>query len=240
MFKKIISFVALLSTFFMLVHPTISSADNTSLESDDRLSRDNYNKLIDEGVLNEDVEYEEWVELNDESLFEELDEKYPVSDENKNSTQAVSLKPGDVLVSNRTSSKGLTGHAGIVLNDGKVLHIAGLKSKPAVISEVSWKRKYGQMLGDQSINTKVFRVNSSSGQAAAAATWAKNAYQGKDYSYGFGDTITATNPTYCSKIVWQSYNYVGLVNRPSNIIVMPYSLPDYFKDSAGIRQVGTI
>lgn len=240
MFKKIISFVALLSTFLMLVHPTISSADNTNLENDDKLSRDDYNKLIDEGILNEDVEYDEWVELSDESLFEELDEKYPPVNENKNSTQAVSLKPGDVLVSNRTTSKGLTGHAGIVLNDGKVLHISGIGSKPSVITEVSWKRKYGRLISDPSVSTKVFRVNSSSGQAAAAAAWAKETYQGKDHSYGTGDTITSTNPTYCSKIVWQAYNYVGLVNRPSYIIVMPYSLPDYFKDSAGIRQVGTI
>lgn len=109
---------------------------------------------------------------------------------------------GDVLVTTSTSSKGLTGHAGIVHPNGKdIIHIAGPGYKPSVISIKSWLSQYK--------STKVVRHKNKT-ISYKAANWALNYYingTGKNTSYRI--TINPKDRTYvyCSELVWQSYYY---------------------------------
>lgn len=64
----LISFVVITSLIFY--SNTASAEENNENAS---LSKESYNDLIDEELLPEDISYEEWLEVNDESLFEELD-----------------------------------------------------------------------------------------------------------------------------------------------------------------------
>lgn len=119
---------------------------------------------------------------------------------------AFTHKPGDILVTKSTQCKsgvkctGLTGHSGIVLENGKVLHIAGPGYHPTQISTSTWYDRYS--------STKVVRPNSST-EGKKAATWAYNFYvtgEGKNYEYDIRTTLNGKDgKTYCSKLVWQAY-----------------------------------
>lgn len=69
------------------------------------LSKEYYNDLVDEGYLPKDISYDEWVEMNDESLFDDLDVPNAVLDTgNKNFlSNTFKLKKGDILISNGTT-----------------------------------------------------------------------------------------------------------------------------------------
>ena len=244
MFKLLKRFAPLLAFLFVVslfIQPTTSSADNTSVGKND-LSKETYNQLIDEGFLPKELTYDDWVKISDESLFDELDKEIPMPNRVYGSeTSGFTLKHGDILISNGTSSKGLTGHVGIAIGSDQILHIAGPGKHPVVVSVATWQKQYGLVKGqiDGRTNTKVYRI-SSTGKAGSANGWAKNAYVGKKYEYGTGGKLTSLNPTYCSKIVWQAYNYVGAVNKPDYVIVMPYQLPNLFKSGEGIKGIGIL
>lgn len=241
--------MTLLFALSLLFQNTISAEEsNSNSNSKNNLSKENFEELISDGISHEDITYDEWVKISDESLFDELDNKFPDQSNNKfnllsssSSKASFSLKRGDILVSNGTASLGLTGHAGIALNSNSILHISGPGKNPVVITAKTWASKYGLIKGqkDGRTRTQVFRIKSSD-KAGAAALWANDVYKGKKYRYGTGGKLTSKDPTYCSKIIWQAYNYVGVVNKPSAVIVMPYKLPDYFKSSAGVSKVGTL
>lgn len=138
---------------------------------------------------------------------------------------------GDILISNSTSSAGLTGHAGIAINETQVLHIVGAGHKPSVMSLSTWINRYGTGKTPGKTATWVYRVSNRTA-AIQAGNWAIDNYRGKSYSYGITTTLSSKNPTYCSKIVWQAYRYgpsSSYVNSPPSLIVRPYELPAYFK-----------
>ncbi len=241
MLKRFFLFSSFLLAFSLLFQPNISNAEETN-DSGIDLSKEAYQQLIDEGILDKNTSYDEWVEMNDESLFDELDNDFPPEQSmEKATTQGFKLKKGDILVSNGTSSKGLTGHAGIVVSNNKILHIAGPGKKVQEYTVNKWQKRYGIIKGqkDGKTRTKVYRINSAS-KAGVAGKWAESSYKGKTYKYGTGGKLTSKNPTYCSKIVWQAYNYVGVVNKPKNTIIMPYSLPNSFKSSAKVKMIGIL
>jgi uncharacterized protein YycO len=231
----LISFVVITSLIFY--SNTASAEENNESAS---LTKESYNDLIDEELLPEDISYEEWLEVNDESLFEELDVPNVILDTDESTgiglfaTKTFTLKKGDILISNGTSSAGLTGHAGIAINSSQILHIAGPKKNPTVISVATWQKSYGIVKGqlDGRTHTKVYRVSNSS--AAKAGEWAVTNYKGKKYSYGFTGSITAKNPTYCSKIVWQAYNAQGKAKKPATKIISPYQLPTHITGAKGL------
>lgn len=238
--KRLIFLLSFVLIGSLILYSNTVLAEETSGNAN--LSKEDYDELIDEELLPKDVSYEDWLEINDESFFEELDVPDAVLDTDESISRGFSaksktftLKKGDILVSNGTSSAGLTGHAGIAISSSKILHISGAKnSTPKVLSIATWQRNYGIVKGQQDgrTHTKVYRVSNSS--AEKAGTWADKNYKNKNYSYGFKGKITSKNPTYCSKIVWQAYNAQGKAKKPSTKIIGPYQLPTHITGAKGL------
>lgn len=149
---------------------------------------------------------------------------------------SVKVKPGDMLVTNRTSSAGLTGHAAIVTDGYTVVHIGGYGENPEDISTSKFFKRYKS-------NIKVVRYNNSS-VARNAGEWASLfAEEYSDATYGLTKKLNGSSPTYCSKIVWQAYYYGADVNfndhRPNSVqMFMPYDILD-LDDTRVITTIGS-
>lgn len=134
------------------------------------------------------------------------------------------VKPGDMLVTNQTSSAGLTGHAGIVTDNYTVVHIGGYGEHPEEISISKFYKRYKSKV-------KVIRYKSSV-KAKKAGKWAREyAEEYYDAEYGLLNKLRGMDPTYCSKIVWQAYYYGADINfndkRPSSTqMFAPYDILD--------------
>lgn len=255
--------IATLVLSLALTSPNLSYAEDLSQSKND-LSKSTYSNFIGEGVVSETVSYNSWVDINTNDSFEELEEEFPVPDrlmevdpsnekDKSYSIPSVSysimaatsskgpvLKKGDILVSNATSSYGLTGHAGIAISSSQVLHISGAGAHPKVISSKTWQDRYGIVKGQKegsNIKTNVYRIKSTT-NASKAANWAVKNYKGKKYDYIITPTISSKNPTYCSKIVWQAYRSIKAVNYPAGDIPTPYGLPKYFKKAQNLKGMG--
>lgn len=239
MLKRLMFLVAFALFGSILVYSSTTFAQEKNVKDGGTdVNLEEFNQLVSDGILPDDLSYDEWAEINDEALFDELEVPNATisnGDPNSISTFAgtFTLKKGDILVSNGTSSLGLTGHAGIAINSSQILHIAGYGKKPQVVSVNTWQKSYGIIKGQQDgrTRTKVYRVNNSS--AGKAGTWASNNYKGKNYKYGFTGSKTSKNPTYCSKIVWQAYNAQGKAKSFTGVIG-PYQLPDKITGAKGL------
>ncbi|KRM49874.1 hypothetical protein FC95_GL000287 [Lentilactobacillus kefiri DSM 20587 = JCM 5818] len=143
-------------------------------------------------------------------------------------------KPGDIVTTNKTSSAGLTGHAGIVAPNGKVLTINGYGQHPVLESKTKWER----MARGQNNWVKVWHEKNSAARNRASRI-AMKLYHGKNYKrikYGFGGGLGYTKRTYCSKIVYQAYAFqdssrhsIGFkIKNPSSGVVPPYNLDNCF------------
>ena len=66
---------------------------------------------------------------------------YPTN--NDTASVAFFYKKGDILITERTSSKGITGHAAIYIGGGKLLHTSGWKSEPhpKVMTIKKWSKR---------------------------------------------------------------------------------------------------
>ncbi|MPQ23306.1 C40 family peptidase [Carnobacterium divergens] len=184
----------------------------------------NYQNL---GILPEDMSYEDYtVALSVPEPTDPVDTKYR--------ERAFIPQAGDMFITNGTSSAGLTGHAGIFLPDGSILSIAGYGAKPKALGIFDWMKNYSSQPGQW---TKIYRV--SSYKPGNAANWAIANIKGKNISYGLSGGILNQDPTYCSKIVYQSYYNTN--NNGSNMIlpslILPYALPNVFM--LGSVHVGT-
>ncbi|MEH6943053.1 peptidoglycan amidohydrolase family protein [Bacillus sp. JJ722] len=232
-----LSIILLFSMFSMSLTAKALSVEETD-----------YNTLLNEGILDESITHEMWEQSKLESeealknrendLLEE-----DVENEEVNSLLAKSgykMKKGDIFISNRTSSKGLTGHSAIAVSDEKILHIRGYNHTTQLLTLKQWKDDYGKK--DSKTWTKVYRIKNTD-DATKAGTWAyRNYYNpngGASHTikpkYGLGGGNMVKDPTYCSKIVWQAYR-TGLgrgdvIKPPFSGLIMPYSLPDYFTSS---------
>ena len=134
----------------------------------------------------------------------------------------VGAYPGDIYITKSTSSKGVTGHVGIEIDRGKILHTSGWKSEPypTVISKADWNKRYPK--------TKVVR-HSSQNVAVKAASNAKKYFEGKKISYSITSDPTNISKTYCSELVWYSYYKAGITFKVNDLgqyrtpgIIMPY------------------
>ncbi|KMY53792.1 hypothetical protein AC623_07240 [Bacillus sp. FJAT-27231] len=134
------------------------------------------------------------------------------------------FKPGDIVITKNTSSRGVTGHAGIVASDGKNIvhsHPSYNKGKPHKMSISTWLTKYPK--------TKVVRSNSST-IANKAGKYAYNSYivgTYKNQSYKVTSNPKDRTYLYCSELVWQSY-YYGANSTFYTFTVKPYKkvIPD--------------
>lgn len=134
------------------------------------------------------------------SPFQEVDAaKYPGT--------SVTAKPGDILVTKKSSCKtncrGITGHAGIVVNNDYVVHIAGIGHHPTKIKLATWFSKYTS-------TTVVRTTDKYRGDVKGAVKWAEDYI--KKYpnaEYKITPNLVSKDPTYCSKLVYQAYKYGG-------------------------------
>lgn len=216
--------------------PISSSAESNSSVKQD-LSYETYLELIDLKILDESFSYEKWIEINSEERSNPLNSN--VKNNSTSSTSSTfstsSLVKGDILITNGTSSFGLTGHAGIVVGRNQILHISGYGAEPKIISYATWNKNYSKEAGGM-INTEVYRISNTT-QSNAAANWAIETYMDSGAGYSLMSSLDSFAYTYCSKIVWQAYYYgpsTPLVNEPTMGIATPYGLPTYFKSSAGL------
>ncbi|HEU4964011.1 MAG TPA: YiiX/YebB-like N1pC/P60 family cysteine hydrolase [Bacilli bacterium] len=139
---------------------------------------------------------------------------------------SVSVRPGDILVTDSVSSNGFTGHAGIVVDySGNVVSIAGYGYYPKKTSISTWFGSYP--------DEKVVRLNDTA-SAQSAANWASSfVINHSDVPYGMSDIGDPYDETYCSKIVWDAYQFGANVTLPfyydmffAYNLVAPYSLLD--------------
>ncbi|MDY0396757.1 YiiX/YebB-like N1pC/P60 family cysteine hydrolase [Virgibacillus halophilus] len=109
-----------------------------------------------------------------------------------NGTEA---KPGDILVTSDTSSSGILGHAGIVVDKNRYLETKGPGYFPKIYNLKSW-------FSDRS-TTKVVRIGNVKA-ARDAASFAKT-WDGAKVPYKITNNLLDNHYTYCSKLVWQIY-----------------------------------
>ncbi|MBA4538562.1 hypothetical protein H1Z61_15855 [Bacillus aquiflavi] len=242
--KKFFKFFSIIIISFLFFTPLNETNAQKNQLTDEESSfsntlKNDYVHLLNDNVLSKDTTYEEWLEITgilengiSYDLEEDFNEKLEIVDPLTNSI-TTSIKKGDILISNHTIKNGLTGHAGIALSSTQVLHIAGPRHYPEVLSVNNFVKKYRKTL-------TVYRVPNSK-IANAAADWASRNYVGRKYHYAITDNIKSKNPTYCSKIVFQAY-YYGTGSAPViktvPKIALPYALPAYFSPAYKPKVVG--
>ena len=110
----------------LLLPGSVFAKDNSEVDS----SYLKYEQYINDGILGDDVSFEEWKILVESSyrLEEELSNSINFqevySSRNVMLRSSFSPKKGDVIITNGTSSAGILGHAGIATSSGYVFHIA--------------------------------------------------------------------------------------------------------------------
>ncbi|WP_312754873.1 hypothetical protein [Rummeliibacillus suwonensis] len=155
--------------------------------------------------------------------------------------QALTNKPGDIIVTKNTSSKGILGHTGIFISKDKILHTSGWKKEPypKLISKKNWGKRYG--------NSKVVRPESSA-LGKKAANNAIKYFKNKKIPYSISASLKSNKKAYCSQLVWYSYYKSGKSFKilevrkdlPSKWItpgsILPYDFLNY-EDYNGFKTV---
>jgi len=221
--KKIFLSLLLITTLFLGSGQGFLATDTKST-----LSYEEYEELVREGIYGEDITYEMAQLLTGDPQLDDL----LTSDEFTSFQATASYTPeyGDILVTNSTSSKGLTGHSGIVTVAG-VLHISGPNANPKAISWSTWIKNYPK--------TNVYRPKDGY-KSMLAAIWIQDIYLTKNPNakYQVNTKLYTYNETYCSKIVWQAYA-VGVkeygstpaMDKPFGSVAAPYNLDNYLNIS---------
>ena len=229
MYKKIISIV--FAIFVMILNTIPASAVSNDSYSSEYTE---YLGYVNQGILGEDISFEYWKHLKElscelEKSLENSSVFQVVYDSTSaNSTYSTySMMPGDIFITNGTSSAGLTGHAAIAISKYSLLHIAGFGESVTTINLDNWHNRYTSEGW-----TKVYR-NPNSSVAENAAQWAVDTYFNSSAVYMLTQDVSSTYYTYCSKIVWQSYYYGNSPSAASYLAsgyILPYSLPGLIND----------
>lgn len=116
--------------------------------------------------------------------------------------QALTNKPGDVIITKHTTFKGILGHTGIFISKDEILHTSGWKNEPypRLISKKNWEKRYG--------NSQVIRPKSST-LGKKAADSAVKYFKNKKIPYSLKASLKSNKKTYCSQLVWYSYYKAG-------------------------------
>lgn len=130
---------------------------------------------------------------------------YPTN--NDTASAAFQYKKGDILITDRTSSKGLTGHVAIYIGNNKVLHTSGWKSEPVpkVMTLSKWLKRYDKRV-------KVLRHKNTK-TATKAANMAVKYFKDKKIKYAITTNPKNISKTYCSELVWYSYWKAGVTYK---------------------------
>ncbi|MEF9992726.1 MAG: hypothetical protein RRZ84_07355 [Romboutsia sp.] len=197
-------------------------------ESGDQIPKDiilkDYNEGIENGWIGEDVAYEEY----ENSVVESIRlEKALSNSEDFIQVPFTTMSSGDIIMTNGTSSAGLTGHAAIAQHSSSIIHIEGVGKKASLITTNEFKKKYSNN-GKNWI--RVYRHKTSTA-GRQASIWALNNYiNNSNHTYKITTDRKSTNETYCSKIVWQAYYYgagsSSVASTSLTGIITPYGLDD--------------
>lgn len=216
--KFLLFFVLLL---FFGFGTTVAQAEDSALYTPDE-----FTEAQEQGIWDSDITYEDYLDLyneNEEALQELIDE----SDSGDFASINSSFVPqkGDILTTSSTSSSGLTGHNGIVIDTkGTILHIRGKGYTTEKISWNTWKSRYPKTRVDR---TSTPRLRN------RAANVADGVIHPARPSYKITNTLDSIDPTYCSKLVYLSFYRVdsgsSLKNPRKKGIVLPYNLRSEFK-----------
>jgi len=200
--------------------------------------RRSYDEGIAAGVLESSFDYKEWIKANcygqppvvDSEVLEEV-KIYPrayVGD--------FDIQRGDVIITSGTSSLGIVGHAAIANDNTSILDIPRPGKTTRSIPQKDWVKEYVAKGW-----VRVYRMKDQS-LAKSAARWADFNYYSTTGStiqnirptYNINSDLYTTNPTYCSKIVFQAY-WFGTGSAPvmksTKGFVTPYGLIDRFNDA---------
>lgn len=237
--KLLLMLLPVLGLFLLFGNLNVHAEESANLEKE-------LNELIEKGYISEEVTLQDYEIAKEEeaegiSWIEQESLRFEAEQRNSFSTMSTSkMQAGDIIITNGTSFSGLTGHAGIAISHTQILSIAGPGSKPSVHTISDWKSRY-QKTGSGNWS-RVYRVSNPI-DATTAYPWAKKTYQNSNAGYNITPNYWGTKDTYCSKIVWQAYRYgagIHTVTVPNGLIVLPYSLPNYFNSGMGIRQVSSL
>ncbi|WP_163651902.1 YiiX/YebB-like N1pC/P60 family cysteine hydrolase [Listeria sp. PSOL-1] len=139
------------------------------------------------------------------------------------------------MITNNTSSKGITGHAAIANSDNYILDMPGTGRRPAKSNNrqstvSSWLKEYD----NSGKYVKVYRLKDQD-MAKRVARYADRNYYSTTGSatkniqldYGIDYHLYQKSPSYCSKLVYQAYYFgsgAAKVVYPKNGFVAPYFL----------------
>lgn len=227
--KKLLIFI------FTLIF--ILSGSKTWASGEDNLpTKQEYLELVNEGILDRTITYDQFYELQKISLEYEKEMEEEDTLQFFGSNQNYKLQAGDIFVTNSYSSSSLIGHAGIVISSKEILSIDGWPNHPSTKTLNQWIEQYVKKEGKW-IN--VYRYKYSS-DALKAAKWAINNYikKNSNASYAITKNHASTNPTYCSKIVWQAYRY-GIPKKDIITpikVVLPLRLSHYINPSYLVKK----
>ncbi|KIN30881.1 hypothetical protein [Bacillus subtilis] len=212
-----------------------------------------YDAGINENVLDPTLGYAEWIKLNhygqppadDNTEFTTYTlgstktkaTMLSTSTSNIKVTQLSSfrIKPGDILITNSTSSNGIVGHSAIANGANHILDMPGYGNKSdnnRQLTVSQWLSKYNHGW------IKVYRLKDSSMAAKVARYADRNFYSSNGSStknihiaYKIDRHLYQKSPSYCSKLVYDAYYYgsgSASVVRAQHGYVMPYDLPGVF------------
>ncbi len=212
MIKKFISFF---TAFILILGLTLNINANIYANEKQGITYDEFKQAQEDGYIGEEITYEEWnniISLNNqlEETLENSNDFHKIYDSSEdismyatNVNSIPSLRKGDIIISNGTSSFGLTGHSGIAISENDILHIVGIGYTPDIISR---ERFYSNYIKKSSDWIKIYRPNVYL-YGSKAANWAERVYRYSNATYKINTDIYSTNETYCSKIVFQAYKF---------------------------------
>lgn len=173
--------------------------------TEDFMTHEEFEHLQEENVVGKDVTYDQLKVLHEESIqlekaLESNSSFSKIFDSTTLSTQSISIKSGDVIITNSTVSSGLLGHSAIALGSNEILDIPGPGKSVRTLTVSAFCSDYSDGW------IKVYRPTTSSWGTSAAA-WARTTYKGSSAVYKITNNINSTSETYCSKIVFQAYKF---------------------------------
>lgn len=137
----------ILSIFFISVICLISFNVLTYASEFKVLSHEEFIELQEQEVIDTNISYDLWIQFieNNNKLEQELDLnknfKNIYSGELR-TLSTVKIESGDVIITNATSSFGLTGHAAIAIDSDEILDIPGPKKSVRTQTVNQFKNEY--------------------------------------------------------------------------------------------------
>lgn len=230
----------LLSIFFISIICLIGFNVLTYASEFKVLSNEEFVQLQEEEIIDDNISYDLWLKFieNNNKLEQELNLSgnfKSIYNGELHKLSTINLESGDVIITNATSSFGLTGHAAIAIDSDEILDIPGPKKSVRTQTVNQFKNEYKNGW------IKVYRPKDSS-WGTKAAKWATETYKGSNAIYKITLDTNSTDKTYCSKIVHQAYKFGvgesafktyyhdqgGFTANDYNIdkvIISPYNLP---------------